>query len=257
MLAEHWDGSAWSVINAPLPSTANTAGELLGVATIDPDDAWAVGNDQNGGALAALIEHWDGTSWQSQALPANEASGVVLNAITALGPHDLWAAGVNYDDDEPVLLHGDGAGWQRITIPGVGVSGAYDQHGEVNALVADGTDGIYLIGVAYLSSSDPGHALIEHWDGMTRRTPIPDPPATEVTGHRSPDRPRSRGGTRPCLPASPMTADLRGKLRLAGRSLLVGVLPPCAVIVLLSRSVTRRMPCRRFAAAAGFSWPSR
>ncbi|MBR7836277.1 hypothetical protein KDL01_23570 [Actinospica durhamensis] len=175
VLTEHWDGTAWTEIDVPLPSGENTAGELLGVATIGPDDAWAVGNGQSGGSISALIEHWNGASWQAAALPAAIASGVVLNAVTAEGPHDLWAAGVDYDTDEPILLHGDGTTWQQVALPGAGVTGAYGQYGELNALVADGAGGVYVVGAAYLTSDDPGHALVEHWDGRAWQTHLPEP----------------------------------------------------------------------------------
>lgn len=178
VLTEHWDGTAWTVIDAPLPSTENTAGELLGVATIGPDDAWAVGNGQSGGALDALIEHWDGVSWQAAALPSDVGSGVALNAVTALGPNNLWAAGVNWNDDEPVLLHGDGKTWQQVAMPGA--AGGYGQYGEADAIVSDGAAGVYVIGAAYLTSSDPGHALVEHWDGRRWQTNVPQPPGNAL-----------------------------------------------------------------------------
>lgn len=179
VVTEHWDGSAWSVVDAPLPSTG-TDGDLLGVATLGPDDAWAVGSDQSGPNLDALIERWDGVSWQVTALPSSSSDGVVLNAVTALGPHDLWVGGVDYNDDEPVLLHGDGTSWQQVPIPGAGVSGAYTRFGEVDALTSDGSGGIYLVGAVYASGSDPGHALVEHWDGKQWQTNLPEPSGNAI-----------------------------------------------------------------------------
>jgi hypothetical protein len=134
-----------------------------------------VGNGQSGGTITPLIEHWDGISWQAAALPSSIASGVVLNAVTAVGPHGLWAAGVNYDTEEPVLLHGDGTSWQQVVLPCANVTGAYGHYGELNALVADGASGVYVVGAAFLTSSDPGHALVEHWDGREWQASLPEP----------------------------------------------------------------------------------
>jgi hypothetical protein len=123
------------------------------VATLDPADAWAVGNSQGGGSINALIEHWNGVSWQAAALPASIADGVVLNAVTALGPRDLWAAGLDEYTNTPVLLHGDGRTWRQVALPGAGISGAYGEYGEINALVPDDAGGVYVVGSAYLTNS--------------------------------------------------------------------------------------------------------
>ncbi len=176
VVTEHWNGSAWTVIDVPLPSGEADYGELLGVATLGPADAWAVGNDQSDDQnINALIEHWNGVSWQAAALPASIADGVALSAVTAVGPHDLYAAGVDYATNAPVLLHGDGRTWRQVALPGAGISGAYGEYGEANALVPDGTGGVYVVGTAYLTNTDPGHALIEHWDGRKWQTNLPEP----------------------------------------------------------------------------------
>src|SRR6266568_4599410 len=69
-LAEHWDGSAWSVVSGPVVGSQQ---ELDGVAAISPDDAWAVGwyQDPSDSELYPLIEHWDGTAW----LPVPDGHG--------------------------------------------------------------------------------------------------------------------------------------------------------------------------------------
>jgi hypothetical protein len=70
-LTEHWDGSRWSRVRSPNPSSSvlavNTgiANELTGVSAISATDAWAVGaytNDTTGARLT-LILHWDGRRW--------------------------------------------------------------------------------------------------------------------------------------------------------------------------------------------------
>src|SRR5207244_10649275 len=57
-LIEHWDGSAWSVVD---DATA-TGGVLNGVVALSPDDTWAVGTSHDGG-YGALIGHWRATGW--------------------------------------------------------------------------------------------------------------------------------------------------------------------------------------------------
>ncbi len=58
----HWDGSAWTVVSSPDPSSGYL-NSLLGVAVIsgDSDDVWAVGTTDY---ASTLITHWDGTGWR-------------------------------------------------------------------------------------------------------------------------------------------------------------------------------------------------
>jgi hypothetical protein len=62
LLVLHWDGSAWSQINAPSPGGKfdTTGASVSADASVD---AWAVGSWDNGTLAQPYIEHWDGTSW--------------------------------------------------------------------------------------------------------------------------------------------------------------------------------------------------
>jgi len=61
-LAMHWDGSTWTVVPTPNPSSTYL-NILLGVAVINGDgsDVWAVGTTDY---ASTLITHWDGSSWR-------------------------------------------------------------------------------------------------------------------------------------------------------------------------------------------------
>lgn len=173
-LTEHWNGKTWTVVPAPLPAGADSSGELLGVVTLSANNAWAVGNGQDAATITGVIEHWDGKSWQQSTLPASVSTNLMLNAVTADGPHDLWAAGENYATGQPVLLHGNGKTWQQISVPTAGAP-----YADINALSTDGTGGVYVVGTAHLTASDWGHPLVEHWNADTWQ-PTPVPPGAGV-----------------------------------------------------------------------------
>ncbi len=68
-LAEHWNGSAWSIVRSPSPS-ANSG--LNRVACISAADCMAVGGFgdlDNPQSPSVLVEHWDGSAW-SLVVPA-------------------------------------------------------------------------------------------------------------------------------------------------------------------------------------------
>jgi len=87
----HWDGTNW--IQKPSPSPGQAQNELMGVASISPTSAVAVGAGSASGQQP-LVLHWDGHTW-TQMTPPGLGQGSGLNAVTA-GPAGVWAAGWRY-----------------------------------------------------------------------------------------------------------------------------------------------------------------
>ena len=63
----HWDGTAWTQVNSPNPSSDppyTPANYLFGVSARSGSDAWAVGDhDTAVSTTGSLIAHWNGTAW--------------------------------------------------------------------------------------------------------------------------------------------------------------------------------------------------
>ena len=59
-----WNGTSWTRVASPNYPLAGGS-QLLGVTTLAPRDATAVGYFYNGDTevFAAIFEHWNGTSW--------------------------------------------------------------------------------------------------------------------------------------------------------------------------------------------------
>jgi hypothetical protein len=104
---EHWNGTSWRVVTSP-----NTdAGSVLNsISAISPTDIWAAGCGACGGVGggAALIEHWDGTSWSVNPTPV-QFSGVVANTLLTfpLSKH-IFAGGFTFASFGPssVIMKG-------------------------------------------------------------------------------------------------------------------------------------------------------
>lgn len=122
-LAEHWDGSQWSVVPTPNPTESNNNSELLGVTAIASDDVWAVGYGTNTSTgWSTLAEHWDGASWSIVPTPnpPGQIAGPSLNAVAAAGTNDVWAAGgagLRGYPGAAVLEHWDGTAWSLAAAP--------------------------------------------------------------------------------------------------------------------------------------------
>lgn len=121
---EHWDGKAWSTIEAPDLKTANS--QLFSISAVSADDVWAAGTTTSNDSQSStarpwarpLIEHWDGKQWHSSPIPNGLENS--FSSVTAITPYDVWAVGsTNEQADLPVLaVHWDGTRWSAVQVPG-------------------------------------------------------------------------------------------------------------------------------------------
>ena len=100
---EHWDGTQWSISQA-----GTFIGVFNGVVAITSDDVWAVGTNSDDPSQT-LTEHWDGVQWTLVDSPSPGPNGNSLNAVSAVGPNELWAVGyemgANHLLDRSLVLH--------------------------------------------------------------------------------------------------------------------------------------------------------
>ncbi|MFJ8887868.1 hypothetical protein ACIRJR_31310 [Streptomyces sp. NPDC102402] len=181
---QHWDGTAWRVVDAPVPEGLRLAGAgLLDVSVRASDDVWAVGwlvvvdsetpsTDPNkpGGTvqethMEALVQHWDGEAWHI--VPVPDATSLSTGSVTALAADDVWISGYT-SEDQPMMLHYDGRSWSRVPVPYDGVNG------ELVDLEARGARDVWAAGRKLNDDEDRGHALLAHWNGRSwKQVPAP------------------------------------------------------------------------------------
>ena len=111
-LVMHWNGSVWQQVGTPNPGTFSG---LTGVEASSATNAWAVGTSFNGSISAPIAMHWDGTQWLTVAVPNPAVNGATLQSVSAVGPNDVWAFGLQYTDpmgdSVPLIEHWDGTTW--------------------------------------------------------------------------------------------------------------------------------------------------
>jgi hypothetical protein len=122
-LAEQWSGSAWNIVFTP--TVDQGANVLTAISATGASDMWAVGSYQTGGTTPydeTLIEHWDGTAWTISPSPSPGSLFNELLATVALGPPDVWAAGLTSVDtvtSSTLTEHWDGLAWTVVASPNV------------------------------------------------------------------------------------------------------------------------------------------
>lgn len=159
-LTEHYNGTAWSIVNSPQP--LNTY--VSSVREISPTDVWAVGGSQNQSTFVdqTFTEHWNGSSWTVIPSPNVGSQSNDLVQLAYSTTNDVWAFGYYFDTTAnaylTLTLHWNGSSWSVVPSP--------DVSGANNFLRGGGalrSTNVWAVGYAQGTGSPA--ALAEHWNG--------------------------------------------------------------------------------------------
>jgi len=169
-LAEHWDGTSWTVQHVPLPAGAWAADLDGGVSCATTTLCTAVGAygpKSQPGALP-FVARWNGTGWTAHTapLPAG-ATGGFLNSVSCTSPSRCTAIG-GYDNAAgtalpPFAIRWNGTTWtiQALNAPDEGSLAAVSCPSATSCTAVGGLS---------------NNGLAEHWDGINwavQPTPVP------------------------------------------------------------------------------------
>jgi hypothetical protein len=164
-LVERWNGSSWSVVTSPSPSS--TANDLYAVSATSANDVWAVGY-QNGSSNQPLIEHWNGSAWSVVASPTL-AQGAQLTGVKAISASDAWAVGWQKNSAGALLtlaLHWNGSAWGIVSTPNL--STAYGSQNVLRCVTALSSSNVWAGGMWENGSTGSQHrTLTLHWNGSS------------------------------------------------------------------------------------------
>jgi hypothetical protein len=90
-VAEHWDGSSWTLSKSRNPTGFQQ--ELLGVSGVSDASVWAVGFVTGRTGTSTLAERWDGTSWKRVASHNHDGDPSFLFSVASLDAGEAWAVG--------------------------------------------------------------------------------------------------------------------------------------------------------------------
>jgi hypothetical protein len=144
----------WSVV--PAPDGGSYSNALYGVASISPNDVWAVGEQYESAysSYVPLVEHWNGSAWS---VVQSSQYGVTLRGVTAISANDVWAVGwMGGYSTQPLTEHWDGSQWTYVQ---ASISGARKLYG----VAAISTNDVWAVGQS--GSQGVNGILIIHWNG--------------------------------------------------------------------------------------------
>lgn len=178
-LIEHWNGSQWSVVPSPNPSS--TLNILFGVAAVATNDVWAVGFAATPSS-GAVIMHWNGSLWSVVPNPPSSIFMSNLLALSAVSARDIWAVGSGRigDEDATLTLHWNGTAWSFISSPNV----TPEVDNTLSGVAAVATNDVWAVGTQQPTSLTDPHTLILHWDGSAWSiVPSPNDGGNTVDNH--------------------------------------------------------------------------
>jgi hypothetical protein len=122
-LIEHWNGTSWTVVTNP--NVGQFGGFLQGIVAFSPTNVWADGAmyTSNSGRSVTLVEHWNGTTWKIIQSPNVNTIYNQIYALSATGPHDIWASGTFAPDathlgiHQTLIEHYNGTSWSIVPSP--------------------------------------------------------------------------------------------------------------------------------------------
>jgi len=174
-LIEHWDGSSWTVMASPNPTTGNV---LSAVSANSGSDIWAVGTrvDIATTSVQTLIQHFDGSTWKTvpspNPLPKVALNQNVLTGVQASSGNDVTAVGFLNDaiHQRTVTLieHWNGSKWSVVPSPNRSIaSGSLNAFRGVTAV--SGSD-VYAVGFfENATTNGQDETLVAHFDGTAWR----------------------------------------------------------------------------------------
>src|SRR5216684_471610 len=155
-LAEHWDGTAWSVVPTPNPAAND---RLSAVAAVSTSDVWAVGIVSF--SSPPVILHWNGKRWASVAHPKQAG---FLTGVTAVSANDVWAVGETGNGAQTLIEQWNGTSWTAVSSPSTG---------RLAGVAAVSASDIWAVG-SVTDINGITSTVIEQWNG-TSWTVVPSP----------------------------------------------------------------------------------
>jgi alpha-tubulin suppressor-like RCC1 family protein len=150
-LIEHWNGTRWSIVPSPNPTTG-TPGDsdtLTAISGTGANDLWATGWDANEATntIQLLFEHWNGTTWTAVTSPTPIGSFQFASGITAISPSNVWAVGKDETRGAKTLsAHWNGTAWSIVPTPNI--TNAGNAQNQLTGVSGDAAGDVWASGFA-------------------------------------------------------------------------------------------------------------
>jgi hypothetical protein len=168
-IAEHWDGSTWSVLSVPNGTVdgSHPPTGLTGVSCVSAEDCWASGDYTvflgTSDLITPVFAHWNGRRWTT----TTTAEGGDVTGISCVSSSECWAVGSvgNGSEGQAQTLteRWNGTRWSVAKSANLSPSST----DELDGVTCTSSSNCWAVGNAEGYDTPPSPALTEHWNGST------------------------------------------------------------------------------------------
>jgi hypothetical protein len=194
-VAEHWNGSAWTVQTTPILSGSDSSGALQAVSCVSATSCTAVGyalgtTNPDLNPLTLLVEHWNGRAWAVQDAPDPYKPGPratsTLTGVSCTSARNCIAVGYftppsgpTDESTRPLTEHWNGRTW---AVRDARLPAGTNKNG-FNAVSCHSATACTATGFTGPEDSQATSTLAEQWNGRAwtiARTPNPAGPYSSL-----------------------------------------------------------------------------
>ena len=162
-LVRSWNGTSWSTIASPNPSTAVDS-FLSGVSCVSTTSCVAVGSFYDNTTTNTLIESWNGTNWSIiTSPPITNSTDSLLAGVSCISTSSCTAVGQYWDGSmyRALIESWNGTTWSTVT----SLNNANSTSNILTAVSC--VAATWCTATGFVSSNGADQSLIESWDGTT------------------------------------------------------------------------------------------
>jgi len=171
-LVAQWNGSTWSRVTVPRPSTDGLNSNLDAISANGPDDVWIVGTYEDEISSTFFPNetyslHWNGSTWSVVPMPLVGSSNVnafyQFNAIQVNSPTDIWAVGdqgVIDGTSSTLIEHWNGTAWSIVPSPSPGSDATL-----TGVTTSNAANDVWAVGYDTPAGATEAQTLSLNWNG--------------------------------------------------------------------------------------------
>jgi hypothetical protein len=177
---EHWNGTTWSAVTLPQPTSTGLPTTLNAISASGPDNVWIVGGYllQIGSSYRdeTYALHFNGTAWSVVTMPLVSGSDTSLvyafSGLKANSPADVWAVGGSADNipmqggttTSTLIEHWNGTAWSVVPSLSPGAD-----NGLGGVTTSNASNDVWAVGYQ-VSASGSTQTLTLNWNGAAWTT---------------------------------------------------------------------------------------
>ena len=177
-----WNGSNWTHVTYPLPTSTGFPNTLNAISANGPNDVWIVGSymiqiSQTNLRYETFSLHWNGSTWSVVSMPLVSGSDTLLayefSSVVVNSPTDVWAVGGSGDHviglggspSNTLIEHWNGAAWSIVPSPSPGSNA-----GLTGVTTSNAASSIWAAGFDTPAGASQPQTLTLNWNGTTWTT---------------------------------------------------------------------------------------